>query len=181
MAKFCTKCQKKIGFLDRDYDGKCKECHDEEVKAEREKKADEKKLEQAKKRGEIIQKLRERIYRGEKVYLYKKVFKSVDSTYDGQILCPAPSMVSMVLDGINGWELVGTIPVTTTTVFKTRNQDNSIAHTGGVANITGVWFIMRIEMTNNEMFSDEELVEYIDVLVEDIDVLVEDLDVLVED
>jgi hypothetical protein len=171
MAKYCVKCEKKIGLLETVHDGKCSECHEKEIKEANEKERMEQEMKQAEERGKIIQKLRERIYSGEKVYLYKKVFKQVDSIYDGSCIYndfsskDAVPMGSLVVDGINGWELVGTIPVTNTKVFKQRNQDGSVANIAGATSVAGAWIIMRIEMTSNEMFTDEELVGYIDVLV----------------
>lgn len=107
MARFCKKCERKLGFFEEDFDGMCKDCYDESIEEERkrleEKKAkrireeEEKRRLEEKKRLEEKRKLeeikkhkeeQERLELGEKT----KYISNIISKYDSFIIAVANTL-----------------------------------------------------------------------------------------
>ena len=120
MAKFCIKCNSKLGILEmmNDTCGKCKA----EAAAEREEKNNQR----------IIEKVRNNISNGNKLFFYKEVFIRVDSNLlDKKIGNVDMSLLRRL--GIEGWELTGIVHRTNTIALINKTEGVRGSHYGGSA------------------------------------------------
>lgn len=163
MAKFCTQCNKKLGFLEG-RDGLCEECYQ---KREDEQKRLEKEAKLEKKR-QFLQNIRSRIESGELVYIYKYAYIEVDSYLFGKTINNEPNFNKLYYLGLLGWEIVGIVHRTVSYELETNYSGDSHgkAWGGSTGGIVGAYAVMKKVIKNTNEISDEDLMNYISSFLE---------------
>ena len=174
----CKRCGKKIGFLapkffSEKYRGYlCAQCQQEE--REKQKQIVEQKKKEAQRayyslQDEIVkntvEKMLLKIDEGEKIFLYERVYISVDSQVMEKLLTQMFDIADLIEFGMEGWRMVGVVPktigVALTNITSGTYTQGETWGAGIGGNIAGVYILLEREVSKGRPASSSFLGEYV--------------------